>query len=216
MKNRSKTVNLWSLVLVMFAASCAFAEPHTNSSRTTNAEPRLEKKVKYATAQASVQDIAQSLAQQVGLQYDWQRSHNQTDPECRQWVRNVAIEGKTCREALEQVLSPVGLRYQVENGTLVLYRDKSKSAGSNPLEKKVKYSAQKASVQDVVQALAQQVGLKYDFQTSLNQTRPLCQRWVNNVAIENKTCREALEEVLKPVGLRYEIENGVLVLNRGS
>ena len=35
---------------------------------------------------------------------------------------NVAIEGKTCDEALEQVLKPVGLRYQVEKGVLVLSR----------------------------------------------------------------------------------------------
>jgi len=87
------------------------------------ADPRLGKQVKYTTKQASVQDIVQNLAEQVGLKYDWQKSFNQTDPLCRRWVRNVAIEGKTCREALEQILKPVGLRYQVENGVLVLSRE---------------------------------------------------------------------------------------------
>ena len=92
------------------------------------ADTRLESKVKYASEQASVQDIVQSLAEQAGLRYDWQKSHDQTDPLCRQWVRNVAIEGKTCKEALEQVLKPVGLRYQVEEGMLVLSRqDEGKS-----------------------------------------------------------------------------------------
>ncbi|HTY88197.1 MAG TPA: protein kinase [Candidatus Acidoferrum sp.] len=86
------------------------------------ADVRLESEVKYAAQQASVQDIVQNLAEQVGLEYDWQKSFAQTDPLCRQWVRNVTIEGKTCRQALEQILKPVGLRYQVENGVLVLSR----------------------------------------------------------------------------------------------
>ena len=86
------------------------------------ADPRLGSKVKFTSEQASVQDIVQSLAEQVGLRYDRQKSFAQTDPLCRNWVRNVAIEGKTCNEALEQVLKPVGLRYQVEEGVLVLSR----------------------------------------------------------------------------------------------
>jgi len=85
-------------------------------------DTRLGIKVKYASEQASVQDIVQNLAGQVGLGYDWQKSFTQTDPLCRNWVRNVAIEDKTCNEALEQVLKPVGLHYQVEKGVLVLSR----------------------------------------------------------------------------------------------
>ena len=87
-----------------------------------SANHRLERKVKYTSEQASVQDIVQSLAEQVGLRYDWQKSFNQTDPLCRQWVSHVAIEGQTCAQALDQILKPVGLRYQVENGVLVLSR----------------------------------------------------------------------------------------------
>ena len=86
------------------------------------ADTRLGSKVKYTSEQASMQDIVQSLAEQVGLRYDWQKSSTQTDLLCRQWVRNVAIEGKTCNEALEQVLKPFGLRYQLEAGVLVLSR----------------------------------------------------------------------------------------------
>ena len=85
-------------------------------------DPRLERKVEYSTKQASVQDIVRSLAEQVGLKYNWQKSFDQTDPLCRQWVRNVTIDGKTCQQALEQILKPVGLRYQVEDGVLVLSR----------------------------------------------------------------------------------------------
>jgi carboxyl-terminal processing protease len=99
------------------------------------ADERLKSTVKYASAQASVQDIVQSLAEQAGLSYDRQKSFAQTDPLCRRWVRNVAIEGMTCHEALDQILKPVGLRYQVENGTIVLSRlpgVPAASPGPNP------------------------------------------------------------------------------------
>jgi len=101
----------------------SFAE-RTAPTRTLRdgADVRLQSKVKYAAEQASVQDIVQNLAEQAGLKYDWQKSFAQTDPLCRQWVRNVTIDGQTCQQALDQILKPVGLRYQVENGVLVLSR----------------------------------------------------------------------------------------------
>ncbi|HEY5912594.1 MAG TPA: STN domain-containing protein [Verrucomicrobiae bacterium] len=90
-----------------------------------------------------------------------------------------------------------------------------KTAGTDSrLERKVTYSTEKDSVQDIVQKLAAQVGLGYDFEKSKKQTDPLCRRWVNNVAIENKPCREALDAILTPVGLRYEIDGEAIVLFR--
>jgi hypothetical protein len=94
----------------------------TGPAHVAPAVSPLQAKVKFAARQASVQDIVQDLARQVGLGYDWQKSFSQTDPLCRRWVNNVAIEDKSCREALDQILSPVGLRYQVEDGVVVLYR----------------------------------------------------------------------------------------------
>ncbi|MDR3458165.1 MAG: protein kinase [Verrucomicrobiae bacterium] len=117
------------LVVEKMAASKGTASEPPSAEQTTLAQvpvghvdARLGSKVKYTSEQASVQDIVQSLAAQVGLRYDWQKSHDQTDPLCRQWVRNVVIEGQTCNEALEQVLKPVGLRYQLAEGVLVLSR----------------------------------------------------------------------------------------------
>jgi len=87
-----------------------------------SADPRLEKKVKYSSKQASVQDIVENLAQQADLRYNWRKSHDQTDPLCRQWVRDVTIEDETCQRAMDQILKPVGLRYQLESGVIVLSR----------------------------------------------------------------------------------------------
>jgi hypothetical protein len=91
-------------------------------SAAAAADPRLETKVTYASEKVSVQYLVMGLAKQAGLKYDFKRSHAQTDPLCRRWVRGVSIKDKTCREALEEVLEPVHLRYEVENDTIVLYR----------------------------------------------------------------------------------------------
>jgi serine/threonine protein kinase len=115
-------------------------EARAGSQEKAAADTRFGRQVKYTSEQASVQDIVQSLAEQVGLRYDWQKSFAQTDPLCRQWVRNVAIEGKTCNEALEQVLKPVGLRYQLEEGVLVLSRqDEGTQPPAGPVELKFKW-----------------------------------------------------------------------------
>jgi len=95
----------------------------------------LKRQVTYSAAQASVQDIVQNLAQQVGLGYGWQKSHDQTDPLCRRWVNNVAIRGESCRAALDHILTPVGLRYQLEKGAIVLSRlPAAVSPGDNKLQ----------------------------------------------------------------------------------
>jgi beta-lactamase regulating signal transducer with metallopeptidase domain len=105
------------LALALVSGGC-----NVKKAAAGSADPRLEKKVQYSSQQASVQDIVENLAEQVGLKYNWQKSHDQTDPLCRNWVRDVAIHDETCRQALEQILKPVGLHYLVENGALVLSR----------------------------------------------------------------------------------------------
>ena len=62
------------------------------------------------------------LAKQVGLVYDWDKSHAQTDPECRQWVENVSISSRPFDEAMASILDPVNLRYRIEEGKVVLFR----------------------------------------------------------------------------------------------
>lgn len=44
-----------------------------------------------------------------------------TDPVCRQWVRP-RITNKTCREALEAILRPVGLKHRIKDRVIVLER----------------------------------------------------------------------------------------------
>ena len=90
-----------------------------------------------------------------------------------------------------------------------LFRDSTQRRLGQP----VTYVAEQTSVQDVVQALVEQVGLRYDRPKSFSQTDPLCRRWVNQVAIHGTPCREALDEILKPVGLGYKVDRGTVVLS---
>ena len=109
-------------VSVLLLTALALEQTTLAQAPAGPADPRLGSKVKYTSEQASVQDIVQSLAEQAGLKYDWKKSFTQTDQVCTQWVRNVAIEDKTCAQALEQILKPFGLGYQVKEGVLVLSR----------------------------------------------------------------------------------------------
>ena len=79
-------------------------------------------KVTYVARQASVQDIAMTMARQAGLRYNWQKSFDQTNPRCRQFANDVRIEALPFDAAMRQILLPAGLRYLVENGEVVLYR----------------------------------------------------------------------------------------------
>jgi hypothetical protein len=78
--------------------------------------------ITYRPTQASVQDAARTIAAQAGLGYNWQQSFDQTDPQCRLWVRDLRIEAVPFEKAMQQILDPVGLGYKIENGMVVLYR----------------------------------------------------------------------------------------------
>jgi hypothetical protein len=80
------------------------------------------------------------------------------------------------------------------------------------LDLPVTYGTAKASVQTIVGELAKQVGLQYNFSKSYKQTDPKCRHYVRDLVIRNKPCRRALDDVLKHVGLRYEVENYAIVL----
>lgn len=46
----------------------------------------------------------------------------QTDPERRRWVKNLSIKDEPFDAAMQRVLVPVGLRYEIERNQVVLYR----------------------------------------------------------------------------------------------
>jgi hypothetical protein len=69
------------------------------------------------------------------------------------------------------------------------------------------------AVQYAVKALVEQVGLHYDFNTSIKNTDPICRRWIWP-NIHNQPCDVAVNSILGPLGLTYEVSNGNVVLKR--
>jgi hypothetical protein len=157
-------------------------------------------------SKVSVQYAVISVASRAGLGYNWQKSFDQTDPACRIWVSNPPAESVPFATAMRQILDPVGLRYEVEDGKVVLYRATDLS------NLRVNYYADKKSVQYIVIDLAQQVGLGYNWDKSFAATDPECRRFVYDVPIKDQPFHEAMADILDPVGLRYEVENGEVVL----
>jgi hypothetical protein len=86
------------------------------------------------------------------------------------------------------------------------------AGAQSPADKLVSYSTDKKSVQYVVIDLAEKVGLGYNWHKSFTQTNPLCRRFVNSISITNQPFDRAITSILKPVGLRYQIEEGKVVL----
>jgi len=162
-----------------------------------------EPKITYSTAEASVQDVVKAIVAQVGLGYEWQKSHDQADPECRRFVRGLRLKNVPLSKAMEQVLDPVGLRYDVVGGSVVLSR-----SPAGPL---LTYASGTKSVQYIVNDLAKQAGLGYDFDRSLAQTDPQC-RTYRSVRVKRATFEQAMAKVLNPVRLRYRVEGGQVVL----
>jgi hypothetical protein len=194
------------LLLLVLAASCLVAQQ--------------DARITYLARQASVQDIVRSMATQAGLGYNWQKSFDQTNPLCRRWVRDVRIEAVSFETAMHRILRPVGLRYEVENGVVVLFlgADAIQSAEGTTTppdaETLINYSTAKKSIQYIVIDLAAQMGLGYNWEKSFAQTDPECREFVFDASITNLPFAKAMAEILDPVGLRFEVEVGRVVLYR--
>jgi hypothetical protein len=76
-------------------------------------------------------------------------------------------------------------------------------------------SSDSLSIQNAVMAVAQQVGLGYDWQTSYANTNPVCRRYVRP-NIKDQPAEEALQQILGPAGLTYTVVNKRIVLFRDS
>jgi hypothetical protein len=180
-----------------------------------SAQTPIDQRISYSIEKKSVQYVVIDLAAKVGLGYDWDKSAAQTDPERRRWVNNLSIENEPFDSAMQRVLQPVGLRYEIEGNKVVLYRAAATAGPAKaPTDQLINYSVDRKSVQYVVIDLAAMVGLGYNWDKSAAQTDPERRHWVDNLKIKNRSFDGAMKRVLDPVGLRYEIEGNQVVLYR--
>ena len=71
----------------------------------------------------------------------------------------------------------------------------------------------KLSIQYAVMEILKQVRLKYDFNGSRNRTDPVCRQWCQP-HIVNQPWPAALETILAPVGLSYDLNGDTVILKR--
>lgn len=80
------------------------------------------------------------------------------------------------------------------------------------LNQPVTAAAAKASIQTLVQQMAEQIGLRYDWNGSADQTDGRCRLFVYDFSVTNMPLQEALEKLLAPHHLTYVIRNHTITL----
>ena len=126
MKNTTITVIMAATILI---AGCGKKSP--SSSRAT--EDQLATKVtltqpyplSYAGGESNritVQYAVIELAKQAKLGYDWGASQTNAGEVCRKYI-TPEIEGIPLREALDQILKPEELTYDIQGSKIVLKKN---------------------------------------------------------------------------------------------
>ena len=126
MKNTTITVIMAATILI---AGCGKKSP--SSSRAT--EDQLATKVtltqpyplSYAGDESNritVQYAVKDLAKQAKLGYDFDASQANAGEVCRKYI-TPEIEGIPLREALDQILKPEALTYDIRSGKIVLKKN---------------------------------------------------------------------------------------------
>ena len=69
----------------------------------------------------SVQYAVIAITEAAGISYRWDKSAKLADPQRRQFVKPLNVNGKTTAQALDELLGPVGLKYDIDAEGLYLY-----------------------------------------------------------------------------------------------
>ena len=73
----------------------------------------------------SVQYAVMDMCRQVGLQYDWDTSQENTAPDCKKIIKPT-ISNIPFSEAMTDILEPLGLTYTVDWNVVALHRNVEK------------------------------------------------------------------------------------------
>ena len=69
----------------------------------------------------SIQSAAQEVCRQAGVNYQWRRSYDGTQPDCRRYVQ-VDLSDATLERALDAIVTSNGLAYRIEGKNIWLER----------------------------------------------------------------------------------------------
>lgn len=125
--------------------------------------------------------------------------------------------GRSLSNSVFEEVSGKGVE-QLEKQWMTLYgweslsKLKDREMKDGRLKKRISYSVDKASVQDIVIEMARRADLNYDWTKSQSNAGQLCKRWIYNVRVQNQPLDDAIKEILNPVGLTYRLEGNKIVL----
>ena len=83
-------------------------------------EPPLPR-VSLHAEKISIQTATMKICEQAGLTYEWRRSYDNTQPDCRRYIR-VDLADMSPEQALDEVVTKNGLAYRIEGNKVWLER----------------------------------------------------------------------------------------------
>jgi len=170
-------------------------------------------------ARLSVRSAVRAVCLQAGIYYEGSELNTDVDIMAYQYI-TPKIKDMRPEDALDEILTPVNLRYEIVDNCITLQRvDDGLESAQRLVTLKPPYTTSKAldtqgaqiSLQYAVIHIGEQAGLDYDFEKSLENTRPLCQMSIHP-EIDNMPFADAMEEILQPKGLTYVIERNTIIL----
>ncbi|HOX37939.1 MAG TPA: thermonuclease family protein [Candidatus Brocadiia bacterium] len=191
--------------------------------RDMTPEERLELKVTLTRPYAlgddekvSLQMAMKEIASQVGLEYDRDASERHIGTRGRTFIRP-DLRGTRCGEAIEELIKPFGLRYELRDAKIVLLRQ-----AQTALQDVVSYRppfdfgsgpANRITITQAVHLVLNQVGVTYDAAESEKRLGPAATRYAKPI-LEPKPCHAALAEILGPAGFTFEVVDNRVVVRR--
>lgn len=153
----------------------------------------------------SLQYAVKELARQEGLGYLFKESREQVGEVAGLWIKPDLRQVRFTK-AMDGILLPLGLGYEVQNG-MVLVIPKLVTLAP-PYSKG---SPDRISLQDAVRQIAGQSALGYDFEGSQKNAGELARRWVTP-NIQKAPFAQAMKELLTPLSLGFEVQDGNVLL----
>ena len=183
-----------------------------------------------------------AVSSQAGYKYDWKRSADNIGQLYARWTYP-EIENKAWEEAMAELLSPLGVAYEVDGMNVILVMADGRKPPSTPtpvrtarrpmpepdantmVTLKSPYTLsqykngepqERISVVGAVRELGNQAGYKLNWAKSKENVGSLLTQWIYP-DFENITWEEAMTELLPPLGVAYEIDgiNVILVMADG-
>lgn len=212
-----KTTTLTKLMAVALATQAVtmkingeeVAVQQNEGKPTTLIAPYPETFAGAATDKMALQYAVIELARQEGLGYEFKLSQKNVGEVAKRWI-TPEIRDVPFTKAMDRILLPLGLGYEVNDGKVVLVPKLVTLARPYPVTDP-EGPKDKMSLQYAVLLMAQQAALGYDFDESQKRVGQVARRWVQP-NFNKVPFADAMEKLLTPLGVTYEVNELKVIL----